>query len=60
MTMLKGCNLLCVVSVVREKIAPGDIQFHALWRQLKKTSRNPFFTHTDTQIIRTHVMVTGL
>ena len=32
MIMLKGCNLLCVVSVVREKIAPGAIQFHGLRR----------------------------
>ena len=34
MTMLKkGCNLLCLVSEVREKIAPGAIQFHGLQRR---------------------------
>ena len=32
MAMLKRVQLLCVVSVVREKIAPVAIQFHALRR----------------------------
>ena len=59
--------MLCVVSVMREKIAPGAIQFHGLRRRHgglhgSRTHGNShrrqvgihFFTHTDTQSIRTH------
>ena len=31
-SMSMRCNFLCVVSVVREKITPGAIQFHGLRR----------------------------
>ena len=53
MAMLKGCNLLCVVSIMREKIASGAIQFHALRRDAhmeiaKEAKYEPICSRTRT------------
>ena len=49
MTMLKQCNLLCVVSVVHEKIAPGAIQFHGQGRRHRGLYTD--HAHMETAII---------